>query len=363
MKKVFFKSLLYAGVLTAVLLQSCSKENLYEEEIVNPENQEKIEIVKEFDIQPEWFKENTLKGGTPSGDIYNNFGQGVMAWTGDSKNYVFLASKSLKPLVRTTLEELTIMKYISSTSYSEIDQNVNTEMGAALGVSAGIIKAGASITVNTQSKISSSSSSVYVSVLYLMKYGTGVLRFTDPSINNYLIYNTNLHSGENTADGINISVDQFRNTYGDGFKSQITFGCLLNATIQITNVNFSSTTSEQIKASAEAAVGNMVEGNATWASSKTISTAFKNSNIIIDGVSIPTGSFIYDIASLKASITATEANYNKTPVANLGVLVNKYDKYSNLYPYHAFYNTSYTLTIPLYGGSYSIYMDWFSGSF
>ena len=180
----------------------------------------------------------------------------------------------------------------------------------------------------------------YVNVLYVKKYGKGRFQFTHPSINDYLIYRTNLNSTDGSSDGINLSNLNFRTIYGDKFKSIITFGCLLNATIQITNVNFDGEQRDAVEAEAKAKIGKWVEASSSWESLSSSSRHFENSSLIIDGTIIPRGGLIRSIDDLLSEIDKLDQLYANN---DLGVLVNSYDKYSSLYPTYNFLDEEFYL--------------------
>ena len=164
--------------------------------------------------------------------------------------------------------------------------------------------------------------------------------YYDPSINNYLLYPTNLNNPAGSNDGISISNSTFRNTYGDRFKSIITFGCLLNATIQITNVDFDGEQKETVEADAKAKIGKWVETSVSWESLSTNSRHFHSSSLMIDGTIIPRGGLILNHDDLLNEIHNLDQLYANH---DLGVILNAYDDYSLLYPTYGFINYQFYL--------------------
>lgn len=331
MKKITKFYFLFIGMF--FLLFSCS-EDLNEDEELRTQNEiSDNSIKKDFEISEHWFGEEIKTKSFPIGDIYNNFGEGLDCLGNNARHSVFRVDNSLEPLVATTLEEKTTFAYTATNNYLEIDDEVKKELATALGIDIWKVELDANLSVTNSSRISQDSKSIYVNVLYVKRYGKGRLQFTHPSINNYLIYPTNLHDPEGTTDGINISNLTFRNTYGDRFKSIITFGCLLSATIQITNVDFDGEQRDVVEADAKAKIGRWVETSVSWESLSTNSRHFHSSSLMIDGTIIPRGGLILNHDDLLNEIRNLDQLYANN---DLGVILNAYDDYSSMYPTYNF---------------------------
>ena len=320
------------SIVAVFMLQSCNKENDIINESVNSDGNT---IKKEFKISESWFdngNDSLRLKSTPIGDIYNNFGEGINVISNQARNSIFDVQTSLEPLVATTLEEKTSMKFVATSDYHSIEEGVKTALASSLGIDVWKVELDASLSVTEQSSISRDMSSVYVSVLYVKRYGKGRLQFTHPTINNYLIYSTGMHDA-NGIDGINIDNTTFRNIYGDKFKSIITFGCLLNATIQITNVDFNGKQRSEIEADAKAKIGRWFNASATWESLSENSEFFHSSSLVIDGTIIPRGGLIRSLDDLITEVDKLDQLYANN---DFGVLLNSYDLYSSLYQTYDF---------------------------
>lgn len=334
MKELFCLKPVVTCLLFGLLLASCEKDNEPSPKEFSNVQTQSNSIVKDFEIKESWFAKSNLKSVPINGDIYANFGVGYDVITNSEMLPIFNPGVSVSPIVSTSLAESTSLLYTYTSDYNQIDQKVTSALAAALNVSTSWVKANANVSVSRSSNISSSSSSVYVSVLYIKKYGKGNLVYTAPSVNNYLTYGTNLINGG--QDGITLSNTQFRNIYGDKFKSALTFGVLLVGTVQVTNVNFSSYSKEDIAAQASVAVQNMISANASWQSQQATFTQFSNSGIIVSCTAIPrTSAYANDIPGLIAQEAYMDQCYANN---DLGVIAEELTKFGNLYPTYQFIN-------------------------
>ena len=138
------------------LIQSCEKDDFVSENVISKQSQ----IVKEFDIEPSWFNDSTtLKSGI-IGDIYSNFGEGIDVVKNEARHSVFDVQTSLKPLVATTIEEKTTMRYTATNSYREVDSEVKTELAAALGIDVWKVELDANLSVTNSTKITEDAKSI-----------------------------------------------------------------------------------------------------------------------------------------------------------------------------------------------------------
>lgn len=351
-KKFYLKAFLMLSISVSIL-SSCEKDVILPIQKENDNGQlQSSTIVKEFELKESWFPQNNFKSTSINGDIYANFGVGFDVITNSEKLTIFNPGVSLSPIISTTLAESTSLLYTYTSDYSQIDQKMTSALSAALNVSTDWVKANANVSVSNSTSISSSSNSVYVSVLYIKRYGKGNLVYTAPTINNYLTYKTNLtdNSTNRGPDGINLSSNQFRNIYGDKFKSALTFGVMLVGTIQITNVDFANSSKEDVAAQASASVQNMISANATWESQKSSNSHFTKSGIVVSCTAIPrTSAFVSSIAGLTAQVAYMDQCYASN---DLGIIAQELTKFSNLYPTYQFINVDkqefYANSCPMY---------------
>ena len=310
--------------MSACLFQSCEKD----EPLDNPYVLEKSN--QAFQIRPEWFNNSNLKSGEiPIGDIYNNFGEGYNCINQVSEASVFL-SGTLEPLVFTTLERDEHLYVTVCESYSEVDEKVKEILSGSVGLNWSRASMSASISVTNQSHISRKEQDIYVSVLYVGSYGKGKLDYTDPNINDYLKYNTNITGDENVP----ISRNTFRLQYGDVFKEQIHFGTLLNATVQVSNIDYSSSSSSEIQSEVKASIGKVLDGEGSWSKVTENSESLHESYLTVDAEGIPGISQI--ILGVDDLLEAIDGSKNKYDNEDFGVIFNQYKVYSALYTKFSF---------------------------
>lgn len=344
------------ALLTIGVFQSCDKEkDFYDTEIIaDKKGKQDVPIVKEFELKESWFSKANSTKSLISGDIYANFGVGYDVLEKTDMLSIFNPNVSVEPIISTTLEEKTDLVYISTSEYSQIDNMVSTKLAASLNVNTSWVKANGNLSISSESRVTNTSNSVYISVLYVKRYGKGTLQFTAPTINDYLTYRTNLNDNSG-SDGIPYSNDIFRGIFGDRFKTNLTFGVMLVGTIQIVNVDFQNSTREEVAAQAQMSVKNMVEVGVSWESQKTSNSHFINSDIIITGTAIPnTSSYIFNRDDLVREIGYMDQCYANS---DLGIIAHQYTEFHYLYPTYNFINVDnelrYNLSTPIYSVSYA----------
>ena len=366
MKKRINLKIVFALLITAMIVASCKNEDgLFQKEIGSSQKQAQDVPIKEFELKESWFKTGTsnlkslsipLKSSGIPGDMYSNFGVGYDILTNTPMSSVFNQSVSLAPIIGTTKSEKTDFVYTYSTEYNEIDNQVTTALSASLKVSTLWIKANSSLSINHSSRITSSSNSVYVSILSIKRYGRGYLWYPS-TLNDYLNYRTNLNdnSGSKGPDGmttIGMSNTTFRGLYGDEYVSGIYFGVMLSGTVQVTNINTTSYTKADIAASAQAAVQDMVNLGISWSKAIENRANLSSTNIVVDGFAIPrttaTPTSVAELMNQDKYISSCYA------AQDLGVLGNEYTKYSYLYPTYNFINLDdqflLNYSVPVYVG-------------
>lgn len=351
MKSVLKLKTALAFLLSVFFIISCEKEgqkNL-DEKKVNNSNQtiKDLPVIKEFELTHSWFNNDNLKSGSITGDIYANFGVGYDAVDNLEKNSIFNPGVSVEPLISTAVTEKTELVYVATSDYSQIDEKVASTLAASLKVTTTWVKANANLSISKSSSISSSTNSVYISVLYIKRYGRGSLQYNSSAVNNYLTYRTNLNDYQlGGKDGITINNSTFRGTFGDQFKSALTFGVILNGTIQITGVDFTGASKEEVAAQGQIAVKNMVEASASWESQKSSNSHFSKSNIIVTATAVPrTSKFIFNREDLVEQIRYMDQLYAN---GDFGIIANEYTPYTYLYPTYDFINYEFLAAQPLF---------------
>ncbi len=338
MKKNFDLKIALVFLISTLIFVSCQNDkDLYQKETANNEKQVQPQIIKEFALKESWFPKIHTKSASVTGDIYANFGVGYDILKSTEMLSIFNPNVSLSPIVSTTLNEQTDMVYTSTSDYSEIDNKVTSALATSLNVSTAWVKSNSNLSISKSSSITNTSNSVYVNVLYIKRYGRGTLQYTTPTINNYLTYRTNINDYNiGGKDGINLSNTEFRGTYGDRFKSALTFGVMLVGTVQITNVDFAGSTKDDVSAQASAAVQHMLTAKVSWNSEQSSNAHFNKSGILVSVSAIPrTSAFVTNISDLNNQLSYMDQCYANN---DLGIIANELTKYSYLYPTYSFIN-------------------------
>jgi hypothetical protein len=326
------ETILLVFFFTLPFFYSCQKEV---SDSIPRKNAEKAVGHKDFELKESWFNHSGLKSIIGNSSIYNQFGTGYNELEECEKVSIFEPNRSIEPIVNTAENEKTDFLYVTSSDYREIDEKVTKTVSASLGVNYGAVKFNSNLTTTTSNRITNTVNSVYINVVYVKRFGRAALQYTSPLTNSYLTYQTGLYDG--TSDKIGMSANKFRDVYGDKFKSGLTFGVAVNATIQITNVDFKSESKDEVAAQAQFAVKNMVDGKTSWDVEKSHNEHFAKSELIISGFSVPRSRYIYSKEDLVREIADAEEAYTKK---DLGILMTEYEPYSNLYQKFNFISVS-----------------------
>lgn len=349
---IFIKKALIIGLIGFVISSCNDDKNLYDDEIgsVNdPQAILPIKVRKDFEI-----KESMLEVINPNGNLknggggtgltfptVNNIGVGYNALTDNPSQSIFKAGVDITPYISTVGNDKGNTYYCCSEHYSEIDNNVSTTLSASLGVTTPFVKANGSLSIKTQSRVTESESSIYISKIVYRTVGYGTLQINNnPALNNVLVFPTNLYSTVNssgertTKDGITLSSQNFRTQYGDKFASKIHFGVTVVATVQISNYSLATSSRKEVEASATASVSSFLSGSSSWSSVVEKNSSLKDSKAIITVTSSPGPSIVAEnVEQVNQVINETFAAFN---AGNYQAIATEYLEFSNLYPTYPF---------------------------
>lgn len=349
------KFLVLLGIMSTSMFQSCTKdENIYAEENVNSQqiiedegvNFQRItenEIVKDFEIKPEWFQNfNTNKSVNIDDNTYNNFGLCYNQVTNKYTNtFIRKAGVSMKPIIE-TVNPQEHFKYIytATTNLSELNTKTQNNIKANTGASVGKLTVNASASSESFVNIKNKEKSVYVSMVYLLHYGTAILRNDIVNIDEYLKWSTVSNGSETDPYSFNLNTQSFRNNYGDKFIKEITIGCIYQVILEISNVDFSKDTKENIEADAKAVLGGIQAGG-SWSNLKETNEAFSSSSIVVEGHGAPSGPVVTQESEIKP---ACDHMLNLYESDSQGIISILHANFSTFYPKFQFFPTDYYFT-------------------
>lgn len=163
--------------------------------------------------------------------VINNFASGVAFPLFLSKDKSLYQSEistnfgticPIEPIIEFKKNELNLKKVIASWSEENVNRlsdSIYLQFNAFDGNYHKKLK-----DVNTTAYLQSTI--IYVKLLNINRYGYAAIAINNPAINNYLKYKTNKF-GTLVSDGIDISPQEFRASYGDAFCSSLLLGTRL----------------------------------------------------------------------------------------------------------------------------------------
>ncbi len=349
MRIFFLKNRYYLLIISVVFFYSC------ENKILKPQHAEQTEkgyqvstnqeIRKDFNLKSDWlpkdFQSNARVSGT-NPEIYNIFGVGINSVDGRYKGSIIenRNSPDYMDIINRFAREESDQEYIVSSSYSEIDKNTSNKLALSLGIDTRVFNLDASLSVERQSGIQNKTSNLYVSIVRYRKYGYAQLIDTHSKINDYLTYASNQNNPSASCNVPNTQEWRF-DAYGDRYVRGTHLGYMINATVQITNVDYQSSSKSVVEGAAKAAVRKVFDAEATWSDIQSSDLRFKESELIIRAKAIPSIDMIYSFDQLKQQISNLDEKFQRE---EFGTIAIETEPYSTIYPSCTFINAeSYKL--------------------
>lgn len=333
-----FKSTNWIAIIAAALLAgSCNKEEGITTKNWGQKLQD-IEVRKDFELRSEWLPEDfqpNLKSTNP--EVYNIFGVGLNSVDGRYEGSIIenRNDEGYMEVINRFAREDSDQEFIVSSSYSEIDKNTSSKLAASMGIDLRVFDLDASLSVERQSDIQNKTSHMYVSIMRYRKYGYAHLVETHSRINEYLTYNTNHGSPGSSTCNVPGSSAWKLETYGDRYIHGIHLGYIVNATVQITNVDYQSSSRSAVEGEVKAAVKRVFNGETTWSNIQSSNSKLANSEIVIRAKAIPSIDMVYTFDQLKEQIAELDKKFTNK---DFGTIAIETKPYSVIYPSCSFIN-------------------------
>lgn len=348
-----FKSTNWIAIIASLLLVlSCEKEDPQEAEGAKTgiwgQQLQDVEAHQDFELRSEWLPDefqSNLKSSSsnPNQAAYNIFGTGKNSIDGSYKTCIMENRDDYyyNNIINTWEEEDVYQEFIVSSKYSEIDRNTSSAVAASVGIDTWAFDLDASISVENQSSISNKVSSLYVSIVRYRQYGYANLTETHSRINDYLRWSTNHGNSESSSCNVPNSSTWKFDTYGDRYVKELRLGYIINATIEITNVDYQSSSRTEVEGAVKASVKKVFNGQASWESIKSNDSRFTNSELVIRAKANPSVDMIYSFDDLKARIATLDQKFNNGEHKTFAVVT---QKWNIIYPSCSFIDGLYYTT-------------------
>jgi len=315
------KNALYIFIL--VLAASCKMDKI-EPMNVSSGNQDSFVIV-ETETNSSYFKPDSLIHINLSDGLLYNLGVGKDISSSVEGLSIFNQNISLKPIVSLSLNESFSKRFILSCDYGNSNRLEDSILTNVLKLDSSKAKH-ASSNGNTDFLI-------YGKMIFYKKFGTAKINKSNPLINDYLTYKTNLFQRVD-KDGITITPDLFKGIFGTAYRDSLVLGVFVNANFTISGVDLKDNTYEESLQEVSEILEKLKDGNLKWDELKVNSIHLKQSSLLIsDYLAIPRINFINSMDKLIEEIGQMDGFYKK---ADFGILSDGYLPFSSIYPDYKF---------------------------
>jgi len=306
-----------------ILLWGCNKDNTENDNDVTD-----YSIVETTSITS-YFNTDSLRYSRINEGLLINIGVGKDNSINEEKLSILKQEKSLQPIISLELDEYFTRKIIACRSSEKSDLLSDSIICNTLGLDSSAISHFGNMNIV-------SGSPIFVKIIYLQKFGEARLNISDPQVNDYLTYRTNLY---NTIDKDEIPIPPatFNGIFGNEYCESLTLGVYFTLNIIIQGVDCEDKNSKAAMQETICCINKMLEEHLNWNDQKNNTKYLRKSSFTFLGFSaIPRMNFVTTTDDLITELTKVSNYYQNW---DFGILLKCYKPFSNIYPDYDFINS------------------------